>query len=170
MLIELGRLCVASVALILGFAAIGKLIRRREFRATLLRIPYSGPKASALASWGIPLSELASAVGLVCGFRPAGVAATGLFVSFIAISILAMRKRVEVPCNCLGFGGRALSWGTVLRNVILIGLTLPAFGIASPMLDLDLLLAAGGGILIVASIIELVGHRKAIERLRLRLN
>jgi hypothetical protein len=68
---------------------------------------------------------LGAAAGLYLGVAYSRVLALGLLSAFVGVSVLAMCKRVRVPCNCFGTSvGRFLSWETVVFNVVVMAVAM----------------------------------------------
>ena len=114
----------ASIALLLGSAAIHKLRDRRAFLRTLagyeiVPSPFTVPAAIALIA-----AELSIAAGLLAsddGFQPAIAAATLLLLYSTAIGLNLLRGRRDIDCGCLGPAHRQpLSVWLLVRNALLI--------------------------------------------------
>src|SRR5436190_466578 len=105
-----------------------KLAALGRFRRDLLFIPHVGRPTSWVVALLLPPVELLTATGLFFGFQIAKVVAIVLLAGFCGVALLVMRRRLRVPCNCFGGGGH-ISMSLVVRNVILITLLIPGFGI-----------------------------------------
>lgn len=111
---------VACVFLLSGIAKIGTL---RKFRSDLLLVPYMPVPLTYLLGFVLPPLEIGVGIGLLIPLSPARAVALGLLVSFCVVSVLAMRRQLDVPCDCFGAGrGELLGRATLLRSVALIAL------------------------------------------------
>lgn len=125
----------------LAFAGLLLLAARHKFdslpafRAVLRDYRLLPDALVAPASWMIPSAELLIAVAWLAtwtGAVPAAAAATAtaaLLASYtVAIAVNLLRGRRYVSCGCALTGGEGeyLSWGLVLRNVMLLALALGA--------------------------------------------
>jgi hypothetical protein len=117
------------VALILIRAAIGKARDLAAFEGALdgyRLLPFWSLPTAKIA---FPVLEAAIAAGLLIppARALAGYAGAGLLILFaVAIAINLARGRREIDCGCGGPGSRqTLSWGLVIRN-LLIALALVA--------------------------------------------
>lgn len=126
----IGVAATVTNALILLVAGLSKLRNRGQLPGVitnyrLLPDTLVGPVAA-----GLPFVELAVAVGLIAGLRPAVLAAIGLLCLFaLAMAINIRRGRAHIDCGC----GRSelrqpLSVTLVLRNLVLALALVPAFG------------------------------------------
>lgn len=118
-----------SFGLMFLLAAVHKLSAIGEFRAVLADYRVMPASIVPIVAILLPLNEIA--LGLAWIFLNIDVwlptvGLLALYTTGIAINLL--RGRVHISCGC-GFGrstntDEALSWGLVLRNVILIGAAL----------------------------------------------
>jgi len=124
----IARACGATVALILLIGAIDKLRDRELFEAIIdnYRLLPTGV-VSGFARI-LPLAEFAAAALLLWpAARLLGaVLSTGLLALFsTAIAVNLLRGRRDVDCGCGGASGRQpLSWWLILRNAVLVLMTL----------------------------------------------
>jgi hypothetical protein len=125
----------AAFAGLLLLAARHKFASLRAFQAVLRDYRLLPNALVAPAAWTIPLAELLIAVAWVAtwsGGVSAAAAATAtaalLAGDTLAIAVNLLRGRRYVSCGCGLTGGEAeyLSWGLVLRNVMLLALALAA--------------------------------------------
>lgn len=141
----------ASVGVGLVFLTAG--IEKMRHRALLpgvianYRLLPQGLVAPAAAL--LPVTEIAVGLALLAGLSPFPVAAAmlllGLFAAAMAINI--GRGRRDIGCGC----GRpelhqSLRWSLVSRNLVLIALLVPQLVFAQPLLLLEILTAAVGGL------------------------
>lgn len=117
-----------SFGLMLLLAAIHKLSDIHRFQAVLADYRVLPVAVAPVAAIILPAIE--AGLGLAWLFTPAAslpaVATTALlFLYTLGIVVNLLRGRIHISCGC-GFGnaagtGDSLSWGLVLRNVVLIG-------------------------------------------------
>jgi hypothetical protein len=124
-------LCLDVVAVVLLASGVQKALGLSAFRRGLLFLPYMRVSWSYLVGYTLPFLEIALAVGLFAGWRPAATGAMLLFAAFAVVAAVSLRKRLSVPCNCFGAGGgRTLSPATIGLNLALIALA--AVGTPAP--------------------------------------
>jgi hypothetical protein len=104
----LSTVASGALALLFGWAGLGKLVRSERWRQDLTR--YRLPRSLRISTFLLlPWVELSVAIGLVAGARAAGAAvALGLMAAF---SLAIVRARLLQQGNKLGcgcFGGSAL--------------------------------------------------------------
>ena len=125
----------AAFGCLLLLAARHKFASLPAFRAVLRDYRLLPDALVAPAAWTIPSAELLIAVAWLAtwgGGVPAAVAAVAtaaLLAGYtLAIAINLVRGRRDVSCGCGLTGGdrEYLSWGLVLRNVLLLVLALAA--------------------------------------------
>ena len=107
------------------FAALSKLPDLRSFAEAVANyqlLPAKLVPAAALAFCGV---ELACGVALVVGLytRAAATLAGAMLVVFIAALSQALVRGIDLRCGCFG-GAELATWGTVLRDVVLLGLAI----------------------------------------------
>ena len=107
----------AVVGVVLIVAGAAKLTSKQwPVQADALGVPRGAARA-------LPILELAIGVALVAGIRLAGIAAVALIGAFTVFLVVALRRGVKAPCACFGaFSTRPVTWWSVVRNVVLIGL------------------------------------------------
>ncbi len=120
-LTTVGRLVLG---LVFAAAAVGKLARRRDGAVDVeaFGVPprMAGPVAALL-----PVAELAVAGSMLWAPSAVAGAAAGLFllVLFTCLVGLNLRRGRRPPCRCFGRASETpIGIGTVLRNVVLMGL------------------------------------------------
>ena len=135
-----------AMGLLLAGAAWHKSRSFAVFAAVLADYRLLPPNLVAPAARLLPLAEAALAIGWLSDrARPFVAALTaGLFALYgVAIAVNLVRGRVHINCGC-GLGGESgadqlLSWSLVLRNALLVGLSLlPLLPVAQrPLSALD---------------------------------
>lgn len=131
-LVLIARLAIGSFLLPSG---LGKLSDLADFTAGVRAYRILPNRLVPVLSQLLPWIEITLALALLLGVLVpiAAVAVSMLVACFtIAVVINLMRGR-EINCQCHGVAGsRTISWGTVARNMPLIGLSL-WLGIATPV-------------------------------------
>ena len=119
----MGWVAGAIVGITLLIAGAAKLTSRQwPAQADLLGVPRGAVRA-------IPVLELVIGVALVAGMPFAGVVAIVLLGAFTVFLVVALARGVEAPCACFGsLTTRPVSWWSVARNVVLIGLAVVSLG------------------------------------------
>lgn len=109
----------AVVGVVLVVAGAAKLTSKQwPAQADALGVPPGAVRA-------LPVLELIVGVALVAGVPYAGVAAAALLAGFTVFLVVALRRGVQAPCACFGsLSTRPVTWWSVVRNVVLIGLAL----------------------------------------------
>jgi hypothetical protein len=116
---EIGLDVGALVFLVSGAA---KSFGRRAFREGMLYIPYMPVSLTHVVAWTLPPLEVAVAVGLFLNTLWAKWTALALLAVFCGVIVLALRKRLKIPCGCFqGFGNRTMSLQTLRDNLLLAG-------------------------------------------------
>ena len=117
----LQQIALDGIALLFIASGIAKLFDLRAFRQGLLLVPYLPIAWAKVMGFALPPLEIAVAAGLFLNLFAAKMVALALFVAFIAVSLVAISKKVVVPCNCFGsFSQEPFSKKTIRRNVILM--------------------------------------------------
>jgi len=116
----------AGLALLFGYAAIGKLRDPNAFAREIANYQLL-PQYAQHAAATLPATELVLALALWVpnrSWRRAAALALAvvLFVFVVAVTSVVVRG-VNVDCGCFGAGSGAVSWLTVVRN---LGLTAAA--------------------------------------------
>jgi uncharacterized membrane protein YphA (DoxX/SURF4 family) len=115
------------LAATLTWAAVAKL---RSPRRTAEDFTSLGLRAPETLAWAVPATELAIAVLLVFLRSWGGLLASAVLIGFTTIIVRVLRHPEaygDVSCAC--FGGtshRRLSWRSLARNVVLLGLAVVA--------------------------------------------
>jgi Methylamine utilisation protein MauE len=111
----------AIVAVVMGWAALAKLMRFRAWRQALEVYGLPAPVAVA-ASIGVPVSEL-SVVGLMLlGRALPGAALTLGLLSVFSLTVPKAREGARVPCGCFG-GAKSYDYRLLIaRNAALAAL------------------------------------------------
>jgi hypothetical protein len=114
------------VALVLLAAGLAKLASWREFIEVVRNYEILLAGLSRLFGRWLPVVEVIVAIGMLAGLLmpwPA-LAAIVLFLMFgSAIAINLLRGRRDISCGCFGpQRDHHLTWGLVMRNVMLAGL------------------------------------------------
>jgi hypothetical protein len=144
----LGAAARFAAALLLVYAACGKLAAPRSFRLTLTALRMPGPKVIGAV---VPVVELGAAVAL-CIAPNAAVTAllvAGVGTTFAAAGLLALVRGERIRCACYGQSGDAqlgrpqlIAWPLWLA-VAGSGLFLPASGpTGAPLVAATLLAVA----------------------------
>ena len=132
LLIFVARLAIGSFLLPSG---LGKLTDLTDFARGVRTYHLLPDRAVPLFSRLLPWIEIAVALTLVLGILVpvVAIAATVLVTCFtIAVVINLLRGR-EIACHCHGIAASpTISWGTVARNLPLIGLSL-WLGVVAPI-------------------------------------
>ena len=120
MLADLGMAAAGVLAATFAWAGAAKLGRPQETAAGFADLGLRRPGAFAR---GVPVVELALAVGLLAVPAAGGVVGLVLLAGFSAVLVRALRRGGEVRCACFGRpGGPPLSWVELARNGLLAGL------------------------------------------------
>ncbi|MBB5913689.1 peroxiredoxin [Nocardia transvalensis] len=129
MLVETGVWVVrVTVAAVFGLSAWGKLADRAGTRKAVGDFGVPLRWAPGVA-WALPGVEAVLAVAVLPPWTavPAAVAAALLLVVFTAAVIRLLRSGKRPPCSCFGTVTSApIGWGTVLRNILLLAVTVVA--------------------------------------------
>ena len=118
-----------SFGLMFLLASVHKFRSLDEFRAVLADYRVMPAMIVPVVAVALPLFETAIGLAWLFSNIELWLPTTALLVLYTAsISTNLMRGRVHISCGC-GFGAstktdEALSWGLVIRNVILIGAAL----------------------------------------------
>lgn len=113
------------VAVILLAAGVTKLGNRREFVGVVRNYRLLPESMVGIVGGLLPALETIVAVGLLFGVLTSWLAPTafGLFTLFgSAVAINLLRGRRDISCGCFGpQQSQRLTWGLVIRNVVLAG-------------------------------------------------
>jgi Methylamine utilisation protein MauE len=126
----IGKTIAIGFCLLFFTAARHKLVTHGAFAAVLRDYQLIPPELTSVLAWMlIGLEFLLGFAWLFSGWVPvvavSAVTAILLATYALAIAINLWRGRVFIDCGCglstSGAGGQHLSWGLVLRNIVLIG-------------------------------------------------
>jgi len=105
------------LAAVFGWAGLAKLRTRHTTARTFRAFGLAHPDALAV---GVPVVEVALAVGLVVAPAEATLAALAVLAGFSTILVRAMRAGVDVGCGCFGTARRQpVSFVELVRNGLL---------------------------------------------------
>jgi uncharacterized membrane protein YphA (DoxX/SURF4 family) len=138
------RFALAIVFLLAGAA---KLPRRREFTDAVLGYGLVPPRIGRFVGAWLPAVELGAAILLLAGLATEIVAGLiGLLLAGFSVAIVANLVRGRaIDCGCYGVvAERRITWLTVVRNAVLIGMAVLVAGVAPTALSVDELLGASG--------------------------
>jgi hypothetical protein len=119
----------ASVSLVFGVAALGKVVDRASFVRALRNQGLTSRPVRRAAAVAIPLSELGCAIALWIPAvrRPAAVVAALMLAAFSVVLVRSIVIGVKGGCGCFGSSTNdRVSWLSVARNAVLIVLALTA--------------------------------------------
>lgn len=113
----ISRVLFASVFLV---AAFGKLRAPTAFQVTIRRIGVNSRLAFAIA-WVLITYEVVLGVMFFLGIFPvlSVVAAFMLLLTFIVVSVRAIRQETKIPCNCFGQSETSLGYQTFMQAIAL---------------------------------------------------
>jgi uncharacterized membrane protein YphA (DoxX/SURF4 family) len=117
------RICVSLFFL---SSALGKIRNIQTFIQGVINYQILPKRIATIFGWTLPWIEMAVGLALVFGVAlpVAGFVGSVLIISFIIAVVINLTRGRLIQCNCFGFAGtRTISWGTVARNVLLLGLT-----------------------------------------------
>ncbi|HJR45380.1 MAG TPA: MauE/DoxX family redox-associated membrane protein [Actinomycetota bacterium] len=152
---ELAIFSATALSVILVVAAGGKLGAPDRFRRALTTYRVIPKAAIPFLVVVVPVTELAlAALQWVRPLQPvAGLAITGMFVVFTLLLLRSLLAGEEADCGCFGSAApEKVSWFSVLRNVVLIGLALAgafAGGDSAASTLAPVLAGIGAGLLIL---------------------
>lgn len=124
--------CRWFIGLLLLTSGLGKTINLREFRKLLLAYEILPKSVVPTAAYLLPGVEITTGSLLIANRSPLlfGLVAGCLFTLFtVGISINLARGRRQFACGCFGRAKETISWGLVLRNVVLTSLALSSAGL-----------------------------------------
>jgi uncharacterized membrane protein YphA (DoxX/SURF4 family) len=123
-MILFARLAIGSFLLP---SSVGKIRDLPRFTAGVRAYRILPDRVVPVFSWVLPWIELALALLLVLGiYVPLTALAVSILVSCFTIAVVVNLVRGRtIACHCHGLAGnRTITWGTVARNLPLIGLSL----------------------------------------------
>ncbi|MDF1585620.1 MauE/DoxX family redox-associated membrane protein [Marinimicrococcus flavescens] len=139
-----------SLAGIFGAAAVTKLAALEPFAGVVRNYRLLPEAAVRPVALGLPVLELLLAAGLLVpatSRAAAGGVAVLLLAFAAAMAVNIRRGRVNIDCGCfMTVLRQRLSWGLVVRNLLLVLLALPlilAGGPARGLLWIDMMTIAG---------------------------
>ncbi len=117
-LVFITRTLLATVFLT---AAVGKFRFPAAFQETIQQVGFRRSLAP-LIMWLVIIWEGMLGGLFILGIFPslAAIASISLLLLFMSVSILAMRRREQIPCNCFGRSTSPLGYQTLLRALILV--------------------------------------------------
>lgn len=132
-----GAALVLVTRLCLGFiflpSALGKLTNQSRFIQGIVDYQVLPERLARGFGLILPWFELILALVLLLGIALplAGVAAMLLLLSFIAAVVINLRRGRQLDCNCYGIASpTTISWGIVVRNILLLLLAAIVVGLA----------------------------------------
>jgi hypothetical protein len=115
------------IGLVLLATAAGKLLDVGGFARVLETYRLVSPSLLLALALAIPLAELALAIWLLSGARPAiAAAAAGLLhAGYGSVAAATLLRGIPVEnCGCFGvFFPRPLGWNTVVEDVVMVALS-----------------------------------------------
>lgn len=123
-LVLYARLAVGSFLLP---SAVGKMKDRSQFTVGVRAYRILPDRIVPLFSWVLPWLELTLALALLLGvYLSLAALGVSILVSCVTIAVVVNLVRGRaIPCHCHGLAGnRTITWGTVARNMPLIGISL----------------------------------------------
>ncbi len=143
----LSQVLAASGGVMFAVSASAKLLDLDAFRQGLLRLPHVPVAVMPVLAVGVPLGELALAIGICLGSTAAAAAGIALLALFTAMAVIVLRKRLTIDCGCLGaFGERRFSLSLIAENAVWMAI-LGWSCLAPPVIDLALAALAGAVVL-----------------------
>jgi hypothetical protein len=125
---------VASLGVMIVFAGVSKLFYLKQFRSTLVQVPYVSVPLARLASGLLPASEILGGLGLLFGEIWGIAIVVALLFGISVVAILARLFDRRIPCVCFtSTSTDQLSLGTAARNSALIVIALLAPRSAPPI-------------------------------------
>jgi hypothetical protein len=115
-----GSAFAIAMAMIFVLACAHSLMDWPGYSASVVKYRLAPDWAARVIAWLLPpLQALAAGLLLVVPLWGAllGLGLMALFTGAVGINML--RGRTDIDCGCGGASGQSLSWGLVLRNVVL---------------------------------------------------
>ena len=123
-------ICQLTLAMVLLLAATGKLLNAEQFLAAL-RLSHFPRKLVIPVAVLTPIVEVCLATGLVLNtpqFLPLVLLATAILFGIFTLWMISVSIRgLRVKCGCFGAGEAAIGSGTILRNILLLVITIIGF-------------------------------------------
>jgi hypothetical protein len=123
-------LLARSIGVIFVFAGVSKLVYQNRFQQTVraLPLPFLNSNGVAALTKTIPWIELSLGAFIIMGaFLPyTAWISIALLWLFSLVALFSVKRGVEIPCSCFGGGsGEVLSIKTIIRNVLIVMVSLP---------------------------------------------
>lgn len=147
-----------SVGFCLGAAAIGKMLDFPSFARTLRLLLNAGPRPARILGVAVIVGEFFVALYLISGAASLvpNITALAWLVALVAVSMVALVTRIDIPCSCFGASAKPLGRGTLPLALILSAgqgafvLRETIAGLARPAVDEMVAIWALGLVLIAA--------------------
>lgn len=128
------------VLLVFGAAVAHKLRQPNEFIRALAGYRLV-PDIGLRFWWVLPLVELVAVLELLLSTGESRWLALSLLLLYaVAIAINLLRGRYDIDCGC-GGESTPISWGLVVRNIVLAGLALPQHAPMDELMGLGIALS-----------------------------
>lgn len=118
------RAAGAAVSVVLLIGALSKLKDNETFLYAVENYGFLQPTQAALFARVFPLFELLAGVALLL----AGIREIGLLLGLVVLAVATggvttklLQGHDRIECGC-GLGGQRISWGLVVRNIVLVAL------------------------------------------------
>lgn len=119
--------CQVTLTIVLLLAATGKFLKAEQFLAAL-RLSHFPRKLVMPVAVLTPTVEVCLATGLVLNtpqLLPLMLFATAILFGIFTLWMISVSIRgLRVKCGCFGAGEAAIGSGTILRNMLLIAITI----------------------------------------------
>lgn len=140
-----------------------KVLNRRRIVLQLLYIPWMKSPWNRVIAYILPPLEIMLGVGMLFGSKVAGLLCIGVLIIFSLVALVSMQKRQFVPCNCFTMDEEEkFGTTTIIRNGILIALSIAAEASTARDDRLLVLSTAASAIFISLSVIKIVKRRVGI--------
>ena len=124
-----------AITLMLVFSGTLKLIYFKYTKSTIMRLEIFPPKMAKMVPYGMPVAELAMAIGFAAGYKIVGVVYLAYLLFFVLLNFKTFTSNEKKECCCygklirskLGLGGMLhyLYWIAVLIVAIFCRPVLP---------------------------------------------
>jgi uncharacterized membrane protein YphA (DoxX/SURF4 family) len=127
-----------ALALTFGYAALSKLGDMHQFAEDIANYRMVPPSLVGTATAAVVGVELLCAVLLLVGLlvRPTAAVVALMLLAFIAGLSQALARGIDLACGCFGHAETA-TWGTVARDVVLLGIALVPLRFGAGRVSLD---------------------------------
>lgn len=161
---DVGYAAALLLAAVFAWSGVAKLGSRATTVRTFRAFDLAAPEALAT---GVPLVEIALAVGLVLVPAEAALGAMAVLAGFTTLLVRALRAGVDIGCGCFGTARRTpVSFVEIVRNGLLASAALVASAAAGPVRpDLEAVLTVGTAALIGAVVLALCDLKRVTGRL-----